>query len=265
MIDIGLDSDSAHEYLQRQMDIIKVIDDLDEQLSSDPRTLAEPGSELAALAEDTRNTPVDLLFSVRAGLTAARDSLDQIAYIFSHNLPTSPIVLQALTRSALMGAGRVVFALSPTDPVQRRQNARLVLRQEGQSLLRGLNAFSHFTHLSSLKPDDGYLAVQRERNAMIQEGQRPSGEARILEEMASVIGAQLVASTLSPPDGGEPVAEHITWLWHTFSGAAHGFGWPKLLPGTPSMPGNYVADLGLVVSISHLAFDTTVQRTRVAS
>lgn len=84
--------------------------------------------------------------------------------------------------------------------------------------------------------------------------------------MACVIGEQLAAgggadsaSRASP----EVLAEHITWIWHAYSGAAHGFGWPRLLPGTDSMAGNFVADLGLVVPVAHLAFDVTIRRSRV--
>jgi len=153
--------------------------------------LAEPGSELAALAEIARDAPVNLLLSVRAGLTAARGALDQIASIVAQNLPTNAIVLQSLLRAALLGAGRVVFALAPADLEQRQRNVRTVLRQEGRSLMQGLESFAKFEHLMTLKPPDGYLEEQRSRNTTLSDAPRPAGEAKTLEEVARVIGEEV--------------------------------------------------------------------------
>jgi len=135
VVDIGLDLDGAIEHLRRQLAIVETINKLDGQLSPDPYRLAEPGSELAALAETALDAPVNLLLSIRAGLTAARGALDQIASLLGHNLPIDAIVLQALLRTALLGAGRVVLALAPADPEQRQRNVRVVLRQESRSLI----------------------------------------------------------------------------------------------------------------------------------
>jgi len=262
VVDIGLGADGATEHLRRQLAIVEIIDKLDGQLSPDPYRLAEPGSELAALAETAPDAPVNLLLSVRAGLTAARGALDQIASLLGHDLPTDTIVLQALLRTALLGAGRVVFALAPADPEQRQRNVRVVLRQESRSLMQGLNAFAEFEHLALLKPHGGYLEEQRRKNKALQDGSQPAGEAMILKEVAGVIGEQLVTSGLddSPPG---VVAEHIMWIWHAYSGAAHGFAWPWLLPGTASLAGDFIADLGFVVPVTHLAFDVAQRRCRV--
>ncbi len=262
VVDIGLGADGAIEHLRRQLAVVEIIDKLDGQLSPDPYRLAEPGSELAALAETAPDAPVNLLLSVRAGLTAARGALDQIASLLGHDLPTDTIVLQALLRTALLGAGRVVFALAPADPEQRQRNVRVVLRQESRSLMQGLNAFAEFEHLALLKPHGGYLEEQRRKNKALQDGSQPAGEAMILKEVAGVIGEQLATSGLddSPPG---VVAEHIMWIWHAYSGAAHGFAWPWLLPGTASLAGDFIADLGFVVPVTHLAFDVAQRRCRV--
>ena len=89
VINSGLDADGAVEHLRRQLAIVAIIDELDGQLSPDPHRLAEPGSELAAFAETAPDAPVNLLLSVRAGLTAARGALDQISSILANTcLPT---------------------------------------------------------------------------------------------------------------------------------------------------------------------------------
>ena len=199
MVDIGLDADGAIEHLRRQLAIVEIIDKLDGQLSPDPYRLAEPGSELAALAETAPDAPVNLVLSVRAGLTAARGALDQIASLLGHNSPTDAIVLQALLRTALLGAGRVVFALAPADPGQRQRNVRVVLRQESRSLMQGLNAFAEFEHLASLKPHGGYLEEQRRKNKALQDGSQPAGEAMTLKEVARVSSWRRPASTTPPP------------------------------------------------------------------
>lgn len=261
--DIGLDADGAIEHLRRQLAIVEIIDKLDGQLSPDPYRLAEAGSELAALAETAPDAPINLLLSVRAGLTAARGALDQIASLLGHDLPTDAIVLQTLLRTALLGAGRVVFALAPADLGQRQRNVRVVLRQEGHSLMRGLNSFAEFEHLASLKPQGAYLEEQRRLNKALQGGAQPAGEATTLKEVARVIGEQLATSGFDESAAPDVLAEHIMWIWHAYSGAAHGLAWPWLLPGTDSMAGDFVADLGVVVPVTHLAFDVTQRRCRV--
>ncbi len=257
VVDIGLDAGGAIEHLRRQLAIVEIIDKLDGQLSPDPYRLAEPGSELAALAETAPDAPVNLLLSVRAGLTAARGALDHIASLLGHNLPTDAIVLQALLRTALLGAGRIVFALAPADPGQRQRNVRVVLRQEGRSLMQGLNSFAEFEHLAFLKPQGGYLEEQRRKNNALQNGSQPAGEAMTLKEVARVIGEQLATSGFDDSAAPEVLAEHIMWIWHAYSGAAHGFAWP-LLPRT-----DFIADLGLVVPVTHLAFDVAQRRCRI--
>lgn len=262
VVDIGLGADGAIEHLRRQLAIVESIDRLDGQLSPDPSMLAEPGSELAALAETAPDAPVNLLLSVRAGLTAARGALDQIASLLGHNVPTDTIVLQALLRTALLGAGRVVFALGPADPGQRQRNVRVVLRQDRRSLMQGLNSFAEFEHLALLKPQGGYLEEQRRKDKALRDGSQPAGEAMILKEVARVIGEQLATSGFDGPAAPDVLAEHIMWIWHAYSGAAHGYAWPWLLSDVASLAGDFIADLGLIVPVTHLPFDVAQRRCR---
>ncbi len=79
-----------------------------------------------------------------------------------------------------------------------------------------------------------------------------------LKEVARVIGEQLATSGFDDSVAPEVFAEHIMWIWHAYSGAAHGFAWPRLLPRT-----DFIADLGLVVPVTHLAFDVAQRRCRI--
>ncbi len=260
---MGLNAAGAIEHLHRQLATVEIINELDGQLSPDPYTLAEPGSELAALAKTVPDAPVNLLLSIRAGLTAARGALAQIANLLEHDLPTDAIVLQALLRTALLGAGRVVFSLAPGDSEQRKRNVRVVLRQESRSLMQGLNCFAEFEHLSILKPRSGYLEEQRNKDKALQDGSRPAGEAMTLNEVARVIGEQLATSGFDESGLPDVLAEHIMWIWHAYSGLSHGYAWPGVLPRAASTAGDFIADLGLVVPVTHLAFDVARRRSRV--
>jgi hypothetical protein len=267
---IGLDSPAAADHLRRQLATIAVIDDLDARIPTAAGAIAEPGSELAELVRMTASVdpPVDLLLSLRSGLTTARLTLDQIALLFHARTLTHPVVLQVLTRAALLGAGRVVYVLGPEELEARRRNAETVLRQEGSSLMRGLRAMKDFQHLETLRPTPEYVAEQQRRNTAIQQ-QRPPGEERVLADMAAAIGQRFKrwAEDARPAEQGlgEVVTEHVTWIWHTFSGVAHGYGWPTQAPGyTEHSSGDFLADFGLVVPVVHLAF-SDMSRLRVAA
>jgi hypothetical protein len=81
--------------------------------------------------------------------------------------------------------------------------------------------------------------------------------------MAEVIGDALVAEGELDGDDAQLLAEQVAWTWHTYSGLAHGFAWPWLLPDTTgdrAMPGDYIADLGIVVATAHVAFRKTLER-----
>lgn len=70
--------------------------------------------------------------------------------------------------------------------------------------------------------------------------------------MASVVEEEMLRRGFQVDPGH--FGEHITWLFHVVSGAAHGFGWPRLVPGTSSMAGIFLPDFSLVASVAHLAF-----------
>ena len=123
--------------------------------------------------------------------------------------------------------------------------------------MQGLNSFAEFEHLAFLKPQGGYLEEQRRKNNALQNGSQPAGEAMTLKEVARVIGEQLATSGFDDSAAPEVLAEHIMWIWHAYSGAAHGFAWP-LLPRT-----DFIADLGLVVPVTHRAFDVAQRRCRI--
>jgi hypothetical protein len=261
MIDVGLGQPGAREYLDAQLEVVDHLGTLQEQIARlDP---APPTSELVRLTEAFPAAPINFALSTSAALAAARGALDQISPIMKGQLASSRIVLQALLRVALVGAGRVVFTLGPDDPEERLQNVKIVLAQESRSMAQALEAFVEFgSH--GLKPDEAYVAEHRRLDRRIREGTPRRGDGSVLLSMADVIGRALVTEgQLDVGDDPRLLAEQVTWTWHTYSGLAHGFAWPWLLPGTTAdraMPGDYVADLGIVVATAHIAFRKTLER-----
>jgi hypothetical protein len=89
---------------------------------------------------------------------------------------------------------------------------------------------------------------------------RLQGERDMLDEMASVVGALLCE--LGPEGEDLEVVrqahqEHVMWLFHFYSGFAHGYGWPTLCP-----PGELVADLVVITGVAALAMQVLEERTQ---
>jgi hypothetical protein len=267
VIDIGLDGPEDRLALDRIEVMIESIGQRYDSLPSDTALLAEPGSELADLIDSLPDPPVDLRISIRTGLASARGALSQISGLIrgDGDVPTTPAVLQTLTRSALLGAARVAYVLGPPSKEARQDNANMVLRQEGRSLILAYNAFEQFKVLRRLVPPADIVAAQRARNNAIQNGAQPISEYKTLMTMATVIGEMLAANGYGSREG-EPLAEMMAWIFNVYSGVAHGFGWPHLVPGSESMPGHFISDLYMVTCVADFASDITMRRrTKVAA
>ena len=263
-MDIGLDGPEDYIALQKTRAMIQRIGQRQDSLPADLTLLGEPGSDLADLIDALPDPPVDLRISVFAGLATARGALSQISGFLFDDVPTTSSVMQTLVRSALLGAGRVVYVLGPPSPEARKDNARMVLRQEAKSLMRAYSAFEKFKQFPGLVPPANILAAQRERDDEVGGGAGAIGEARTLMAMATVIGELLTANGYDSPGEGESFAELMTWIFHVYSGVAHGFGWPRLVPGSDSMPGHFLADLYMVTCVADFASDVALRRTIVA-
>lgn len=187
---------------------------------------------------------------------AARGALDQISAILRNHTPTSMIVLHALLRAALVGSGRVVFALLPADPGVRLRNARVLVAQEARSFTRALDRYAGFEQLSRLRPTTEYLETARQQNAALQEGHPAPGDGAVMNGAAEVVGAALATSPEYPDGNKELLREHVIWLWNTYSGAAHTYAWPRLMPNSSQdrrVPGDYPGDFYMVALTAHIA------------
>lgn len=260
------DDPEATAHLQRQLATISEFADL----KSRSRIPPDSGSELANLSAALPEAPVSIEESLAVGLECAYGAVDHLAHLLDKEASFPPIVLSSLLRTALLGAGRTVYAIGPDDPDARVSNCLVVLRQESNSLLQGIESFSAFTQLGALVPPGDVSSAWTRLNREINSIGRPMGERRTLTAMATVIAQELTLNGYMDSNAQELVAELVEWVWHAYSGVAHGFAWPGRLPSyagpsvTP-MPGDFYAEFGFVVSITHLALRKMAERSRTTT
>lgn len=253
MIEFEWSSPDSLQQLCQILKVVDVIDSIDDRLSQEIQSFAVSGSELATLSARLPDAPVSLVHSMRAGLSASRGSLDQIKTVFEAKAPMRRTALFSMTRSALVGAARVIFVLGSDDTEHQLQNARTVLQQEAASFLRGVEAMDTFKHLRAFRPPEGLTARMHDQIRELG-GERPPGDGKTIGQMALAVGELLERSGLADATTGDALAEHVAYIWNAYSGEAHAFGWPRLIPG------DFVADFGLVASVSHLAFDLALRK-----
>ncbi len=251
MIDIGLRSQADHDELTRTIQLIDTIEWLHGELFDSNFDLADWNGKVRSIAEGLPDPPVDIRHTLNASLQASQGCISQIGIFLKNNVPTSPVVLQALLRTSLLGSGRVIYVLGPEGPETRLANANIVLRQDSNSLIKAYAAFEKFEYSPTLRPTPEVLAPQRARFETLRAQGPPIGEEKVLAAMSRVVEEALKRKGYAMQDGS--LGERITWLFHVCSGSAHGFGWPRLVPGTESMPGVFLADLSLVAAVAHLA------------
>lgn len=257
------DDPEATAHLWRQFATISEFADLKSRCRIPP----DPGSDLANLSAALPDAPVSIEESVAVGVECAYGAVDHIAHLLDGDANFAPIVLSSLLRTALLGAGRTVYAIGPDDSDARIRNSLVVLRQESNSLLQGIESFSGFTELAALIPPEDLSSLWIQRNREINSTGRPMGERRTLTAMATVIAQELILNGYTDANAQELLAEEVEWVWHAYSGAAHAFAWPHRLPtySGPSitpMPGDFYAEFGFVVSITHLALKKLAERSR---
>jgi hypothetical protein len=260
------DDPEATAHLRRQLATISEFADLKARCRIPP----DPGSELANLSAALPDAPVSIEESLAVGVECAYGAVGHLAHLLDKEASFAPIVLSSLLRTALLGAGRTVYAIGPDDPDARFSNSLVVLRQESNSLLQGIESFSAFIQLGALVPPQYVSSAWTQLNQEVNSIGRPMGERRTLTAMATVIAQELTLNGYIGPNAQELLAEEVEWVWHAYSGVAHAFAWPRRLPSysgpsvTP-MPGDFYAEFGFVVSITHLALKKTAERSHATT
>ncbi|WP_270239045.1 hypothetical protein [Rothia kristinae] len=267
MIGLGLDDPEVAEMLNRALQVIDgpVEDYWNEFLEA--RNDSE-ASELARLHEAMPHGPVDITGVVAVGLETAYSCLNQISYIIQNPVPTSPVVLQTLLRAALVGSARTLFVLLPTDPDERAERAHKVVARDTESGRQGLEQFANFEGMQAFAaPQDLVETLGKHRRELWPKG-NPPGDGRIVEGMSAVMFEALELAGMGEELGHDILKDHVTWLWNTYSGIAHGYFWPRLLltiSGDRRVPGDFPLDLHQVATATHMALLSALRRMEPGS
>ena len=268
-VDIGLNTQEDMDQLVQILTAINSMADLCDKLPDDPALLDQPTSDLRRLIDALPEPQVDLRLTITQGLGLARGTLGLVRDIFVDNSPAiSPSVLPVLLRSALLGAGRVLYMLGPEGESERIANTMVVLKQEADRCHRAYTQFAEFEQFQALVPPADIIAVYERRRADLMRDGRPPGEARTLDSMAEVIGEMLAGVDSAVPqqeldDLAAAAKEHVRWMFNIYSGVAHGLAWPWLVPRTESLPGHFIADFTTAANVAHLAADTAIRRAGI--
>ncbi|WP_410595639.1 hypothetical protein [Amycolatopsis sp. lyj-23] len=253
-IDMGLGDPDAMQALAAAVSIVREsVDHLHDEIGEMPYS---DDCEVYRLARALAPGPMSFDRSIIAAADSARGALDQIAYIIETNIPTSMIVLHALLRAALVGSGRIVFALLPADPEIRLQNARVLVTQESKSFTQALDRYVSFNQLSGLRPPSEYLQTAKQQNANLHDGHRAPGDGAVMEGTAKLVGEALALTPEYQDGHNELLREHVIWLWNTYSGMAHTYAWPRLLPGSSEdrrVPVDFPGDFYMIAATAHIA------------
>lgn len=258
-MDIGLETAEDVRMLERTLSIIEDIANRRSRIfGEDPPRIWRQGTKLDQLLRGLPEPAVDPRLSIKHSLLAASGALEQLGSFCRNEVATTPVVMSSLLRVAVLGGSRVVFVLGPDDPAEKKVNLEVVVRQEHASLNRLYKNAEKFTSLEGLVPPPAVLKDQRNRFTRWNTSDRPMGEAAMLSHMAGIVSAQLAARGAQP---ATIIAEHISWIFDINSGMAHGYGWPRLVPGTQDLPGHFLADLFMVASVGQLAFELAGEHT----
>lgn len=267
MIDFGLDDPEVAKMLNRALQVIEGPVEDYWSILLEARHECET-SELVRLYEAMPRGPIDITGVVAVGLETAYSCLKQISYIIQNQIPTSPVVLQTLLRAALVSSARTLFVLLPTDPNDRTERAHMVVARDTESGRQGLGQFASFEGMQAfVAPQNLVETFASHRKALWPKG-NPPGDGRIVEGMSAVMFEALELAGMGDELGREILKDHVTWLWNTYSGLAHGYFWPRLLltdSGDRRLPGDFPLDLHQVATATHMAMLATLNRMEPGS
>lgn len=256
MINLGTDDPRVAAHLDRAVQIITgPVDELFGDLTA--HSTLPDDCELTRLARATGPGPVDIITSLGTAATAAHNSLQQIAAFITTPAPTWPVVLQSLTRTALIATARICYVLLPQDPTTRVQRANAVLAQDTNSGIRALKHYTRFDGLAGIRAPQALLNAYTDQNQRLREHTPSPRDIDIIDGMSTALADALTLATPhASPDDLAALHDHGTWLWNTYSGLAHAYTWPQSLwhlSPDPRIPGDYPMDLHHTATCTHIA------------
>lgn len=255
MIDFGLADPDVAAHFARALAIIDgPVTDLAERLST--ITTLGADTEINRLHHATASGPLDITAGLLTALQAATGALQQVSYLATNPVPTSPIVFQSLLRTALVGSARVAYVLLPANPDHRRDRAAAVLAQDAASGIKALQHYTQFDGLAGVRAPEELLTQFLAQKDELRRQQAPARDGDIVNGMIEAIVDALEVADVNDVTVSAILREHAHWLWNTYSGLAHGYSWPRsmwTLSGDRRIPGDYAMDLHQVSTSAHVA------------
>lgn len=135
--------------------------------------------------------------------------------------------------------------MQPDQPEIREHHTRAVLNRQAGSHLSAVREFAAFEQLTALKaPAELVQYLESAKKGIAGTGR---GEGAIVLDMADSMAEALVSAGHNDPGARTHLREHLAWMWHVWSGQAHGWAWPKYVPGRDDpdhdvAPGHWVTD-----------------------
>lgn len=170
----------------------------------------------------------------------------------SQNEPNSFVPIWAvgsMSRSVLISACRILFVLLPETLEEQKRNLSKIHYSDMRSAKKYKIAADSFDHLTHLHPQREFGEIPKNSSVT---------DTNLTEEAVAY-----VARKLEDPDEKttETMDEYVKWMWHSWSGLAHGLYWPVKLPSRNNavfsgmMPGYYAKDFLMLTALAYMAIE----------
>lgn len=254
---IGNNTDESNEVLLAAVAIVGTFEAIEQRILMPPHERSEIARIDAALGADIW---VSHTLAVSARTSMA--TMTHLAQLLGAVGEPRASVVATLCRAALVSTGRLIYVLGPRDADERVEHARQVSRQQARSYLAMVKSAREFTELEGLQaervPDDADDPFTEEIDRL---GKGGMGDGAMLKSTARTMAEALArdsANGTDEPQTQKQLQEHIEWMWNVWSGMAHGYAWPDLIPGEKSshqhiVPGHWVGDFYQLASFTQLA------------
>jgi len=262
-MDLGLDQPGA---LDRLFVVLHDIERIDERVTvffDDPSGLHREDNGIGELVADHEDPHVDIRRTMLAALGGLRGSLTTVRTHVT-SVPTTPEVLATLCRTALLASCRLLVLVGPLDIEDRKRNTVRVMLQESSGLYWVYKRAQDFKELTGLIPPPELLAKYKERHDKLWGANRPKpfSEIEVVELASDIISERLRALGEGTEREYVALSEQLIWVFNTYSGIAHAFAWPMMVPGaTDRLPGDFVSDLGTTVEVTKMAIESFEEAT----
>ena len=247
---LGYDTDADFELLRHTLAVTESYKPMLDALTWP----SHESSELARI-DSLVGSNITVTETCITGQRTAVGCVLHLAELFRQGIEPRASVAVSLSRTALVSSAHIVYVLGAPDPDIRVANARTVLRRQAGSHLSSTREFAEFESLIGLRPPaDLVLTLETARRNI---GGSGAGEGAMVLEMADSMARVLVGSEYQESGDLGALREHLAWVWHVWSGTAHGWAWQKHVPGLDDddhdvAPGHWATDFfQLAVIVQH--------------